>query len=59
MAKFPHRKYRTVEKAVAAALNALPVKRTIVVAKDPYIMCEKTLALTIELYKRQDEVVGL
>lgn len=59
VAVFPHRKYRTLEKAIAAALNTLPVKRTIVTAQDPYTMREKTLALTMELYRRQAEVVGL
>jgi hypothetical protein len=59
VATFPHRKYRSVEKAVAVSLNTLPVKRTIVTAQDPYIMRPKTMALTMELYQRQDEVVGL
>ena len=59
MATFPHRKYKAVERAVAAALSTLPVKRTIVVGQDPYIIRPKTMALTMELYRRQDEVVGL
>jgi hypothetical protein len=57
-AKFPHRRYKTVEKAVAGALRGLPVERTIVVGQDPYIMRPSTLGLTMELYQRQDEVVG-
>jgi len=59
VATFPHRKYKGVEKAIAAALNTLPVKRTIVMSQDPYTLREKTLALTVDLYRRQDEVVGL
>ena len=59
VAKFPHRQYKTVEKAVAAALNTLPVKRTIVTAQDPYVLREKTFALTLGLHRRQDEVLGL
>jgi hypothetical protein len=43
----------------SAALNTLPVERTIVTAQDPFVMREKTLALTRELFRRQDEVVGL
>ena len=59
VAEFPHRRYRTVEKVVADTLNALPVESTIVTAQDPYILREKTMALTMELYRRQDEVVGI
>ena len=59
VARFPHRKCKAVEKAVAAALETLPVKRTIVVGQDPYILRPRTMALTKELYERQDEVVGL
>jgi hypothetical protein len=59
VAAFSHRKYRNLEKAVAAALNTLPVQRTIVTGQDPYILRPKTIALTMELYRRQDEVVGL
>jgi hypothetical protein len=35
LAMLPHRKYKTLEKAVAAALTALPVGRTIVNATRP------------------------
>ena len=59
LAQFPHHKYKAVEKAIAAALDTLPVIRTIVVGQDPYIIRPKTFALTRELYDRQDEVVGL
>lgn len=59
VAKFPHRRIKTVEKAIAAALSTLPVKRTIVVGQNPYLLRPKTMALTMELYRRQDEVVGL
>jgi hypothetical protein len=59
MATFPHRKYKSVEKAVAAALNTIPVERTIVTANDPYVLHERTVGLTMELYRRQDEhVIG-
>jgi hypothetical protein len=59
LAKFPHRKCKAVEKAIAAALSTLPVKRTIVAGQNPYILRPKTMALTMELYRCQDEVVGL
>jgi hypothetical protein len=59
LAMFPHRKYRTVEKAIATALNNLPVKRTTVLSQDPFILRERTLILTKELYERQNEVLGL
>jgi hypothetical protein len=59
VAKFPHRRIKTVEKAIAAALSTLPVKRTIVVGQNPYLLRPRTMALTMELYRRQDEVVGL
>lgn len=37
VANFPHRRYRSVEKAVAAAVSTLPVERTTVVAgRNPY-----------------------
>lgn len=36
VARFPHRKYRAVEKAVAAAVSTLPVKRTTVYGRNPY-----------------------
>jgi hypothetical protein len=58
-ARFPHRRIKAVEKAVAAALSTMPVKRTIVAGQDPYILRPKTIALTMELYRRQDEVVGI
>ena len=59
MARFPHRRIKAVENAIAAALSTLPVKRTIVAGQDLYILRPKTMALTMELYRRQDEVVGL
>jgi hypothetical protein len=59
VATFPHRKYKTVEKAIAAALSGQFVKRTIVVGQDPYVVRNKTMALTMDLYRRQDEVLGL
>jgi hypothetical protein len=58
-ARFPHRRYRTLENAIAAAVNTLPVERTIVTGQDPYVLRENTAALTMELYRRQDQVVGL
>ena len=58
-ARFPHRRMKAVENAIATALSTLPVKRTIVAGQNPYILRPKTLALTKELYDRQDEVVGL
>src|SRR5664279_2175255 len=45
MATFPHRKYKAVEKSIASALSTLPVKRTIVLGQDPYIIRPKTMAL--------------
>jgi hypothetical protein len=59
LAAFPHRKYKTVEKAIATALSTLPVKRTTVLSQDPFVVREKTFALTKELFERQDEVLGL
>ena len=59
LARFPHRKYRTVEEAIAKRLAALPVKRLIVVRQDPFVLRERSSTLTMELYRRQDEVVGL
>jgi len=59
LAKFPHRRYRSVERAIAVALSTLPVKRTIVVGQDPFVLRDKTLALTMDLFRRQDEVVGV
>ena len=47
-----------MERAITAALDGLPVKRTIVAAEDPYVLREKTAALTMGLYRRQDKVVG-
>ena len=58
LATFSHRKYRTVERTVTGALNCFPVKRTIVAAQDPYVLRNKTSALTMELYGRQDEWLG-
>ena len=58
VAKFSHRKYRTVEKAVAAALNTFPVMRTTVAGKDLFILHPKTLARTEALDERQDQLVG-
>lgn len=54
---FPHRKIKTLEKAVAAALTAFPVKRIIIDAHNPYRLREETAGLTAELYRRQDEAV--
>ena len=59
VATFPHRKYKTVEKAIASALVGQCVKRTIVVGQDPYILRKKTSALTMDLYRRQEEVLGI
>jgi hypothetical protein len=59
LAKFPHGKYKTVEKAIATALNTLPVERTTVLSQDPFVVREKTFALTKEVFERQDEVLGL
>ena len=55
---FPHRKYKAVERAITAALHSLPMKRTMVAAEDPYVLREKTAALTRESFRRQDEIVG-
>jgi hypothetical protein len=58
-AQFPHRKYKTVEKAIASALNTWPVERTIVVGQDPSLLRAKALQLTTDVCRRQDEVIGL
>ena len=50
MTRLPHRKYRTVEKAVAAAVNTLPVDRTIVYGRDPYAFRKQP-----QLRRRRDE----
>jgi hypothetical protein len=36
LARFPHRQYRSVEKAVAAAVSTLPVERTSVYGQNPF-----------------------
>ena len=59
IASFPHHKYKAVENAITDALGTLPVKRTIVAGQDPYIFRPKTIALTMDLYRRHDEVLGL
>lgn len=57
VARFPHRKVKMLEKAVAAALTAFPVRRIIISAHNPYLLREETADLTAELYRRQDEAV--
>jgi hypothetical protein len=57
--RFPHRKCKGVEKAIAAALCTLPVKRTMVFPRNPYALRHSALAATLDLYRRQDEVIGL
>lgn len=56
-ARFPHRQYRGVEKAIADGVSTMPVKRTIVCGYDPYRPFGKDISLTQELYDRQDEVL--
>jgi hypothetical protein len=58
LAWFPHRKIKTLEKAIAAALTAFPVKRIIIDAHNPYLVRKGSEDLTSELYRRQDEAVG-
>lgn len=50
LARFPHRKYRAVEKAVAEAVCRLPVKQTTVYPRDPYALRKPP-----ELCRRRDE----
>lgn|ERR1039458_2474461 len=56
--RFPHRKIKTLEKAVAAAVTGFPVQRIIIDAHNPYRLREETADVTAELYRRQDEAIG-
>jgi hypothetical protein len=58
LTRFPHRKIKTLEKAVAAAVTGFPVRRIIVSACNPYRLRKETADLTAELYRRQDEAIG-
>jgi hypothetical protein len=58
LTRFPHRKIKTLEKAIAAALTAFPVRRIIIDAHNPYRVREETADLTAELYERQDEFLS-
>ena len=58
LTRFPHRKIKTLEKAITAALTAFPVQRIIIDAHNPYRLRKETADVTAELYRRQDEAVG-
>src|ERR1019366_706837 len=57
LTRFPHRKIKRLEKAVAAAVTGFPVKHIIIGAHNPYRLREETADVTAELYRRQDEAI--